>query len=342
MTVRKPNKNNRPEGFGDAEDLNRVAARYAVRVTPAVYEAMQAAAADDPVARQYLPDTRELEDGAGETPDPIGDGAHSPVSGIVHRYPDRVLLMPALHCAVYCRYCFRREKVGRDEAVLPDEKLAAALDYIRGDENIKEVILSGGDPLILSPRRLAGIFTALEEIAHVEIIRIHSRVPVADPQRITKQLCAVLEGSAKPVYLAVHVNHAQELTRDAEKSLKKLHAAGCVLLSQSVLLKGVNDDADTLETLFRALVRLRVKPYYLHHPDRAAGTAHFRVTLAEGREIMRILQSRLSGICRPVYMLDIPGGYGKVAVDPCRLHSAGKNAYHIEDIHGNTHFYAQE
>ncbi|TVQ83480.1 MAG: lysine-2,3-aminomutase-like protein [Micavibrio sp.] len=336
----RDNRHNRDNGFGDAADLNRVAERYTVRVTPAVYEAMHSTAPDDPVARQYLPDLRELDDHEKDMSDPIGDAVHSPVSGIVHRYPDRVLLMPALHCAVYCRYCFRREKVGRDEAVLPDEKLAAALDYIRSDENIKEVILSGGDPLILSPRRLAGIFTALEEIAHVEIIRIHSRVPVADPQRITKQLCAVLEGSAKPVYLAVHVNHAQELTPDAEKSLKKLHAAGCVLLSQSVLLKGVNNDADTLEALFRALVKLRVKPYYLHHPDRAAGTAHFRVTLAEGREIMRILQSRLSGICRPVYMLDIPGGYGKVPVDLCRLHKVRENTYHIEDINGRRHFYA--
>jgi lysine 2,3-aminomutase len=330
---------NRPAGFGDDADLNRVAARYAVRVTPAVYDTIAKPAPDDPVALQYLPDARELSETPDELADPIGDHSHSPVPGIVHRYPDRVLLMPVSRCAVYCRYCFRREKVGKGAGLLEPAQLDAALDYIRQNKNIWEVILSGGDPLILSPRRLGHILAELDKIDHIGVIRIHSRVPVADPDRITDALCTLLKKMQKPVYIAIHINHAQELSPAVETAFKKLHKAGCVLLSQSVLLKGVNNDAATLETLFRRLVSLRVRPYYLHHPDKAPGTAHFRLPLAEGQQIMRELRGRLSGLAQPVYMLDIPGGHGKIPLTPCYLSAEGDGIYQISDPSGRTHFY---
>jgi len=344
MTAAKQQKaytapKNHQTGFGDRTDLNRVAERYAVRVTPAVYETIAQTTPDDPVALQYLPDTRELSETPDELPDPIGDHSHSPVTGIVHRYPDRVLLMPVSRCAVYCRYCFRREKVGKGAGLLEPAQLTAALDYIRQNKDIWEVILSGGDPLILSPRRLAAILEELDKIDHVSVIRIHSRVPVADPERITDALCAALAKTQKPVYLAVHVNHVQELSPAAEQALQKLHKAGCVLLSQSVLLKGINNSAAILEALFRRLVTLRIRPYYLHHPDKAPGTAHFRLSLAEGQHIMKQLRGRLSGLAQPVYMLDIPGGHGKVPVTPCYLQTEGDTAYRIEDPSGQLHSY---
>lgn len=339
MATEKPHRNDIPDAFGDKADLNRVAQRYAVRVTPAVYDTISDISPADPVALQYLPDTRELSQTADEREDPIGDSARSPVPGIVHRYPDRVLLMPVTRCAVYCRYCFRRETTGKGTGLLPPAQLDAALDYIRQHKTIWEVILSGGDPLVLSPRRLAALLEQLDKVDHIGVIRIHSRVPVADPARITAGLCALLEKIQKPVYIVLHINHAQEISVAVEQSVKKLRQSGCVLLSQSVLLKGVNNDAAVLEQLFRRLVTLKVKPYYLHHPDKAPGTAHFRLPLAEGQQIMRQLRTRLSGIAQPVYMLDIPGGYGKIPVTPCYLSAEGDGIYTLEDPSGKRHRY---
>lgn len=339
MATEKPHRNDIPDAFGDKADLNRVAQRYAVRVTPAVYDTISDISPADPVALQYLPDTRELSQTADEREDPIGDSARSPVPGIVHRYPDRVLLMPVTRCAVYCRYCFRRETTGKGTGLLPPAQLDAALDYIRQHKTIWEVILSGGDPLVLSPRRLAALLEQLDKIDHIGVIRIHSRVPVADPVRITAGLCALLEKIQKPVYIVLHINHAQEISAAVEQSVKKLRQSGCVLLSQSVLLKGVNNDAAVLEQLFRRLVTLKVKPYYLHHPDKAPGTAHFRLPLTEGQQIMRQLRTRLSGIAQPVYMLDIPGGYGKIPVTPCYLSAEGDGIYTLEDPSGKRHRY---
>jgi len=319
------------------EDLNRVAQRYAVRITPAAYETM-GAAENDPVARQYIPDLRELTDQPDELTDPIGDETHEKVPGIIHRYPDRVLLLPVKSCAVYCRYCFRREKVGKGENMLDEAQLEKALAYIRDDENIWEVILSGGDPLILSPRRLQMILRALDDIPHVQVIRIHSRVPVADPDRVTAALCAALQ-IRKALYIALHINHAQEISAKVENVCRALHMAGAVLLSQTVLLAGINDKPETLETLFRALAALRVKPYYLHHPDKARGTSHFRVSIARGQEIITALRGRLSGLCQPTYMLDLPGGHGKVALTPCTHTKRTEGEYEIEDYQGCKHIY---
>ncbi len=317
--------------------LQEVVARYAVSVTDAVLETMDPANPEDPVARQYLPDVRELETTPDELADPIGDERHSPVKGIVHRYPDRVLLKPVHVCAVYCRFCFRREMVGPGNEMLDPAALGAALDYIRNTPAIWEVILTGGDPFVLSPRRLKEIMAALNAIDHVKVIRFHSRVPVADPARISDELVEALQ-SEKAVYVVVHANHANELTDKVRSATMKLIRGGIPLLSQSTLLRGVNDDAVVLENLFRTLTAMRIKPYYLHHPDLAPGTAHFRLPLRAGQEIVRQLQGKLSGMAHPRYMLDIPGGYGKVPVEGSWIKETAQGAV-VRDYQGNHHAY---
>ena len=297
--------------------LERVAARYAVAITPDMAGLIDPDDASDPIARQFLPSAAELDHRPEESADPIGDEAKSPVEGIVHRYPDRVLLMATHACAVYCRFCFRRESVGPTAArALSPRALDAALAYIAAHPEIWEVILTGGDPLILSPRRLSGLMQRLGDIDHVKVIRLHSRVPAAEPGRITPALVQALKASGKAVYVALHADHPRELTPAARAACGRLVDAGIPMLGQTVLLAGVNDDPETLGALMRAMVETRIKPYYLHHPDHAPGTSHFRTGIAEGQALMRSLRGRLSGLCQPTYVLDIPGGHGKVPVGP--------------------------
>ena len=315
-------------------DVATVVERYAVAVTPAVAALMDPSDPRDPIARQYIPSAAELDAATDDRSDPIGDDALSPVKGIVHRYPDRVLLKPLLVCPVYCRFCFRRETVGDADGTLTAAELDAAIAYVEGRPELREVILTGGDPLMLPPARLGALLQRLAAIRHLDLLRIHSRVPVADPRRVTAALAAVLKVD-KAVWLAVHVNHPRELSPDACRALARLADAGLPLLSQTVLLKGVNDDPAVLEELFRALVRHRVKPYYLHHPDLAPGTSHFRPTVAEGRAIVKALRGRLSGIAQPSYVLDIPGGAGKAPVAPDAWREDGT----VEDWRGGRHRY---
>lgn len=322
-----------------ARELDAVASRYAVTVTPAMLSLIDPADPDDPIARQFLPSRAELTASADDLTDPIGDARHSPVDGIVHRYPDRVLLKLLHVCPVYCRFCFRREMVGPGGESLSPDELETALDYVRQRPEIWEVILTGGDPLLLSPRRMAALMSALDAIGHLGVIRLHSRVPVAEPERIDEPLLAALRTRDKAVWLAVHANHPRELTAAALDSLRRLAEAGIALVSQTVLLKGVNDDPQTLEALFRALVKARVKPYYLHHADLAPGTAHFRTTLGEGQTLMRSLRGRVSGLCLPTYVLDVPGGHGKVPVGPCHLSGAEETGWQVEDVAGRSHPY---
>ncbi len=315
--------------------LERVAARYAVAITPAMAELVDPDDAEDPIARQFVPSPAELDHRPDEAADPIGDEAHSPMEGIVHRYPDRVLLMATHACAVYCRFCFRRESVGPAAArSLSPRALEAALAYIAGHPEIWEVILTGGDPLILSPRRLAALMQRLGAIGHVKVVRLHSRVPAADPSRITPALVEALKASGKAVYVALHADHPRELTPAARAACARLIEAGIPMLGQTVLLAGVNDDPETLGALMRAMVEARIKPYYLHHPDHAPGTSHFRTGLPEGQALMRAIRGRLSGLCQPTYVLDIPGGHGKVPVGPGYLKGG-----EVEDPWGGRHEY---
>lgn len=326
-----------PIPLNDDPALAEVMERYAVAVTDEVMELIDATDPADPIARQYLPTAEELKTTPDELEDPIGDDVHSPVKGIVHRYPDRVLLKAVHVCAVYCRFCFRREKVGPGSEMLNKEELQKALAYIRNTPAIWEVILTGGDPFVLSPRRLREIMEALNEIPHVQVIRFHTRVPVADPSRVTDELVEALQ-SDKAVYVVFHANHPRELTDKVKVVAQKFIKAGIPLLSQSTLLKGVNNDAVVLEQLFRAFTAMKVKPYYLHHPDLAPGTGHFRLSIKEGQELTAQLQGKMSGIAQPHYMLDIPGGHGKVPVSRQWL-AETEDGYDVTDFRGNTHKY---
>jgi lysine 2,3-aminomutase len=334
----------------DLPDLEKVAARYAVAVTPAMAALIDPDDPDDPIARQFIPSAAELVSQQSESADPIGDHAHSPVTGIVHRYPDRVLFKLVHVCAVYCRFCFRREMVGPGRGTgLSPGAYDNALAYIRAHSEIWEVILTGGDPLMLSPRRLAEIMADIAAIDHVRIIRIHTRVPVADPPRIGREMIAALKVKGATTWVALHANHARELTDKARAACAGIIDAGIPMVSQSVLLRGVNDNVAVLEALMRAFVECRIKPYYLHHGDLAPGTSHLRTTLAHGQELMRALRGRVSGLSQPDYVLDIPGGHGKAPVGPNYLSPANsfsqqreqieETRYRVVDYCGDVHLY---
>lgn len=326
----------------DLADIEKTQDNFAIGVSDHLVALM----ADKPnhraITKQYIPDIAELNVTDSETNDPIGDDAHSPVKGIVHRYPDRVLLKIANACAVYCRYCFRREMIGPGSDVLSAQGTDEALDYIRSHDEIWEVILTGGDPLILSARQLKATLQELTAIDHVRLVRIHSRVPIADPKRVNDNFLNALNACKKPVYLVLHINHKDEITAEVKTLLNHLHQAGCNLLSQSVLLRDVNDNADVLEDLFRELTAHNVKPYYLHHPDKAKGTSHFRLSLNEGMDIYQKLLGRLSGICQPSYMLDIPGGHGKIPINHSYIEEIAKGHYTVRDYNGNSHEYCDD
>jgi lysine 2,3-aminomutase len=326
----------------DLPDLERVAARYAVAVTADMAALIDPNDPDDPIARQFIPNALELVSREGESADPIGDHVHSPVAGIVHRYPDRVLFKLVHVCAVYCRFCFRREMVGPGKAsALPQAAYDGAIRYIQAHPEIWEVILTGGDPLMLSPRRLAEVMADLAAIDHVRIIRIHTRVPVADPARITPEMIAALKVKGATTWVALHANHVRELTGRARAACASMIDAGIPMVSQSVLLRGVNDDAATLEALMRGFVECRIKPYYLHHGDLAPGTSHLRTTLEHGQQLMRELRGRVSGLCQPDYVIDIPGGYGKAPVGPNYL-SQAESASSQQDSFSRADSFSQE
>ena len=321
--------------------LEAVAARYAIAITPEMAALIDPADPNDPIGLQFLPDLRELDALPQERLDPIGDQTHAPVEGVVHRYPDRALLKLLHVCPVYCRFCFRRETVGPGGASsLSPEAFSGALDYVRAHPEIWEIILTGGDPLAMSPRRLKEVMLALSGIAHVKIVRLHTRVPAVDPSRINAEMTDALKAFGRSVYVALHANHARELTPAARAACARIVDAGMPMVSQSVLLAGVNDDPDTLADLMRAFVECRIKPYYLHHPDLAPGTSHLRVDIARGREIVAALRGRISGLCQPDYVLDIPGGYGKAPLSESAAQALGDERWRVTDYKGGVHDYA--
>jgi len=295
---------------------------------------------NDPLRRQVLPLPEETAILPDDLRDPIGDDSHSPVPGVVHRYPDRALFLPTATCAVHCRFCFRREFIGKPTRVLRGDQFAGALAYFREHAEIWEVILSGGDPLGFPDRFLTNILSQLREIPHLRVLRIHSRVPAILPQRLTPELADCLRQFA-PIYLIVHVNHPREVTPEFRQHVGYLVDRGIPVLSQSVLLRGVNDRVDTLADLFRNLVESRVKPYYLHQLDRAPGTNHFRVPIREGLRLMRGLRGHVSGLCQPTYILDIPGGHGKVPLTSEYIHPRGDQQYDVVNHRGERYVYEE-
>jgi lysine 2,3-aminomutase len=289
-------------------DFEALSQRYAIAITPQLADLIDTADAHDPIAAQFVPSLQELTILPQELADPIDDAGYSPLQGLVHRYADRVLLKVVSVCPVYCRFCFRREMVGPGGEGLSGQALDDAIAYIAARPQIFEVIMTGGDPFMLSPRRVRDLTERLAAIGHVKLLRWHTRVPVVDSARVTPELVEALRHEGVATWVAIHANHVREFTPDACAALARLVDAGISLVSQSVLLKGVNDDVDTLADLMKAFLANRVKPYYLHHPDLAPGTSHFRPTIADGQALMMALRQKVTGLAQPHYVLDVPGG----------------------------------
>lgn len=294
------------------DPADAVIARYPLRIPPYYLGLIRQAGA--PLYRQAVPDIRELDDPLGLT-DPLGEEELSPVPNLVHKYPDRVLLLVSGQCAMYCRFCTRKCKVGQAAMQCSEEHFAAGLDYLRRTPAVREVLISGGDPLLLADERIEDILRRLREIKSIEVIRIGTRTPCTLPMRITPELVAILR-KYHPLYINTHFNHPAELTAEATRACTLLADAGIPLGCQTVLLRGVNDSPDVLRELFCGLLRLRVKPYYLMQADLTQGTGHFRTSISTGLEIMRRLIGTVSGMAVPKYVLDAPGGKGKIPLTP--------------------------
>jgi len=308
------------ERFGiHAEPLERVVELYPMRITPYYLDLIKEVG--DPIWRQCVPDPHELEDNFPI--DSYNESALSPIPGLIHRYPDRVVLLVSSSCPTFCRFCTRKSWLGNKKAINTEESLKAAFTYIRGKPVIRDVILSGGDPLMLPDESLADILDHLRTIAHVEIIRVGTRAPVTLPQRITAKLCRMLK-RYHPLFVITHFNHPSEITPQSSKACSRLVDSGIPLGNQTVLLKGVNDDPVTMKKLMQKLLTIRVTPYYLHQMDLVQGTAHFRTSVEAGKRIMASLRGHTSGMAVPYYVIDLPKGKGKVPVLPDDVKRNGK------------------
>lgn len=299
--------------------LDKACARFPMRINSYYFSLIERV--NDPIWNQAVPDTLELEDTVC-IPDPLGEERLSPVPAIVHKYPDRVLFLIASECAMYCRFCTRKRMVGSSAMCVSEKSIEGGIDYIRKTASVREVLLSGGDPLLLSDKKLDSILARLHAIPHLEVIRIGSRVPCTLPMRVTKNLATILE-KYHPLYINTHFNHPLELTAEAAKACARLAGAGIPLGCQTVLLKGINDNAKTLKQLFTGLLKIRVKPYYLFQGDLTLGTNHFRTHSSCGINIMKQLIGSVSGMALPTLALDAPGGKGKIPLTPDYIISSG-------------------
>lgn len=311
-------------------EIQSVICQYPMRINPYYLALIQTAG--DAIWRQVVPDIREIA-GTSFQSDPLSEDDLSPVPGIIHRYPDRVVFMVSDQCAVYCRFCLRKRSVGTSINGPGNDQIAQGLDYLHRNEAVREVILSGGDPFLLSDNRIESILNELRAISHIEIIRIHSRIPCVLPQRITHRLAAILK-RFQPLWINTHFNHPDEITSEAASACSILSNAGIPLGCQTVLLKGVNDNPLIMRDLFRKLLRIRVKPYYLHHADPVKGTSHFRTSLKTGLKIMKTLRGNISGMGMPYYVVDLPGGKGKVPLLPDDVKMVDERHLVVENYKG--------
>jgi lysine 2,3-aminomutase len=318
----------------DQEAMLQAVDRFNLRITPEVLALVREPG--DPFWRQYVPTPQE-NDVVDGIVDSLGEDADSPVPNITHRYPDRVLFLVSPVCAAYCRFCTRRRKVGDPEKI-PLSQFDAAFDYLRQHTEVRDVALSGGDPLMLSDRRVEFFLGRLRAISHVEIVRIHTRIPSQLPERITPALCETIK-KFHPVFVNVHFNHPDELTPAARTALAMLADAGCPLGSQTVLLKGVNDDPATMKRLMLELLKCRVRPYYLYQADLVAGGEHFRTSVAKGLEIIAALRGWTSGLAVPHFVVDTPGGGGKVPLLPDYIQSLSEEEIVLRNYAGETFRY---
>ena len=322
-------------GIPAPSGTDAVLARYPMRITPYFAGLARKSAG---IAAQVLPDKAELSD-ALPLDDPLHETAQSPVPGLIHRYPDRVLFLVSGQCAVYCRYCMRKRLVGKTDAVTNASR-KAAINYIAKTPAVKDVILSGGDPLMLATDFLEDILDRLSNIPHIDIVRIHTRTPGVLPGRITPHLAAMLS-AFKNLYVNIQFNHPDEITKEVKAACATLADAGLPLGSQTVLLKGVNDDPDTLLSLMRKLLAIRVKPYYLHHPDVVKGTGHFRIPVEKGLGILSQLYGKISGMGIPRYVIDLPGGGGKVALVPDAVQGLADGNLKVTGLGGRIYSYPE-
>ncbi|MCW9048886.1 MAG: KamA family radical SAM protein [Deltaproteobacteria bacterium] len=318
----------------DPAPLHEVAERYPMRINPYYLSLIQQVG--DPIWKQAVPDAMELQDQVCHV-DPLNEENQSPVPNLVHRYPDRVLFMISSTCAMYCRFCTRKRKVGCAEMAISEESISAGIAYIREHAEIRDVILSGGDPLLLSDEKLDSIISRLRAISHLEIIRIGTRIPVVLPQRITTSLVRILK-RYHPLYINTHFNHPAEITEQSAKACARLANAGIPLGNQTVLMRGVNDDPLVMGRLMQRLLAIRVRPYYIYQADQVQGTDHFRTSVEEGLEIIRALRGYTSGMAVPTYVIDAPGGGGKIPLLPDYLQQLGSDVV-LKNYLGDTYHY---
>jgi lysine 2,3-aminomutase len=306
---------------------------FRVEITPYFISLINPDDPDDPVRKQVVPTSAEMVPFTAMMKDSLAEDRHSPVPGLVHRYPDRVLMLVTTQCATYCRYCTRSRIVGDPSATFSRTEFEMQLEYLKRTPQVRDVLLSGGDPLVLAPKILEEILTRLREIPHIEIIRIGSRVPVFMPMRITEELTDMLQ-KFHPLWMNIHVNHSNEITHELAGACDRLTRAGIPLGNQSVLLAGVNDNVHVQRQLVQDLVRMRVRPYYLYQCDLVEGAGHFRTPVAKGIEIMEGLRGHTSGYAVPAYMIDAPGGGGKIPVAPQYLISMSDHKIILRNFEG--------
>lgn len=336
QSITQPEEVGRKFGI-PVSDLRPVVSRYPMRISEYYFSLIEKV--DDPIWRQCVPSPMELEDPYGFE-DPLDEEGQSPTPGLVHRYPDRVLMCVSNTCATYCRFCTRKRRVGNPTIGYLTNELLAQVKYIEKTPSIRDVLLSGGDPLLLSDEKIEYLLRKLRAIPHVEIIRLGSRVPCTLPQRITPELCSMLK-KYHPLYVNIHFNHPREITSESERACGLLADAGIPLGSQTVLLKNVNDEPETIKSLVQSLLRIRVKPYYIFQMDLVRGTNHFRTRVETGIKIIDSLIGHTSGLAVPRYIIDTPGGGGKIPVQPSYIQGAKDDQIILRNYAGDTYTYPQ-
>lgn len=299
----------------EEEGIRKCLGTLRMAITPYYLSLIDLNDPNDPIRRQAIPTANELHQASADLLDPLHEDTDSPVKGLTHRYPDRVLLLVTDQCSMYCRHCTRRRFAGQHDQAVPVDQIDKCIDYVREHKEVRDVLISGGDPLVMSDDKLEHVISELRKIDHVEIVRIGSRTPVVMPQRITPELCAMLK-KYHPIWLNTHFNHPKEVTEDSKRACAMLADAGVPLGNQTVLLAGVNDCVYTMKKLMHELVKMRVRPYYIYQCDLSMGLEHFRTPVSKGIEIIEALRGHTSGFCVPTFVVDAPGGGGKTPVMP--------------------------
>ncbi|MFW9771953.1 MAG: lysine 2,3-aminomutase [Promethearchaeota archaeon] len=315
------------------EDDPRILQEYRMAITPYYLSLIDPNDPYDPIRKQAIPTIYELERYVGDLKDPLSEDVDSPVEGLTHRYPDRVLFLVTENCSMYCRHCTRRRFAGHHDKAPPQSQIDACIEYIQKTPSVRDVLLSGGDALLMSDEKLEQILKRLKKIPHVEIIRVGSRAPVTNPYRITPELCEILRRN-HPIWFNTHFNHPNEITEDSTRACEMLADAGIPLGNQSVLLRGINDCIHIMKRLVQELVRIRVRPYYIYQCDLSMGLGHFRTSVAQGIEIIEGLRGHTSGLCVPTFVVDAPGGGGKIPVMPDYTISQGHKRVVLRNFEG--------